>query len=262
MPTTKHRIQTYLDDDLLRSLDSYAQTQKLSLSQSVERILRSFFDGVKPEGLEREKIRRAIDLLSSMVGDSPTHQSESELPTHQPESELPTHQSESELPTHQPESELPTHQLESELPTHPEPTGIEAGIIAFREREGILPDPEITMPSVRLQNWHCFVTVILPRFPQDREDKKPWRFWDGSKWNYDPKKLRIYAKRPAKNIMEKIESYAENNEKVHFIEVWQLLKVMDYPNLFTFFHINGDGHVGTQSLERLWIEKVEKMIGT
>ncbi|NCQ84576.1 MAG: hypothetical protein GPJ00_08730 [Microcystis aeruginosa W13-18] len=85
MTTNKYRIQAYIDKPLSEYLESFAKSEGLSVSQSVEKILISFFDqSTFKEKLDRQTLQKAIELLSSLVGDSlVSHQVSESLVSHQ-----------------------------------------------------------------------------------------------------------------------------------------------------------------------------------
>lgn len=85
MPTNKHRVQAYLDDNLFDYLESFAKLQGQSLSQSIEKILTNFFTTeAHGEKLDRQKIQNAIALLSSLFGELPVTHQESDSPVTSP----------------------------------------------------------------------------------------------------------------------------------------------------------------------------------
>jgi hypothetical protein len=93
MTTNKYRIQAYIDKPLSEYLESFAKSEGLSVSQSVEKILISFFDqSTFKEKLDRQTLQKAIELLSSLVGDSlVSHQVSESLVSHQVSESLVSH---------------------------------------------------------------------------------------------------------------------------------------------------------------------------
>jgi hypothetical protein len=104
MTTNKYRIQAYIDKPLSEYLESFAKSEGLSVSQSVEKILISFFDqSTFKEKLDRQTLQKAIELLSSLVGDS-----------------LVSHQVSESLVSHQVSESLVSHQVSESPVTHPD----------------------------------------------------------------------------------------------------------------------------------------------
>ena len=81
MTTNKCRITAYIDNPLSEYLESFAESEGLSISQAVEKILIAFFDqSTHKEKLDHQTIQKAIALLSSLVSDTPVSHPESDTP--------------------------------------------------------------------------------------------------------------------------------------------------------------------------------------
>jgi hypothetical protein len=92
-------------------------------------------------------------------------------------------------------------------------------------------------PDTILQN--LFGVVLL-------EDKKIKGFWDGRKYQDDPKRLKLYRTPPQSRVMKGAEIAASCYGQARWNDIFTLLGLMGYPHGFDKWQ--------TLNIEKFWLD--------